>query len=88
MRYILDGLVPPLLIVGTSLLLTGLRQIYARRQRTRGWVGNVTIVAVVICLAALLELKMGRNLSYQHGPVRLWSGDINSDQNSQQIFDP
>jgi len=88
MRYMLDGLVPPLLIVGMSLLLTAFRQIYARQQRTLGWPGDLAIVAFVICLAAFLEVKMGRNLSYQHGPVRLWSGDINSDQNSQQVFDP
>jgi hypothetical protein len=31
---------------------------------------------------------MGRPMVYQHGPVNLWSGDINSDQNSQQIADP
>lgn len=88
MPYMLDGLLPPLLIVGGSLLLTALRRIYARRRRTPGWPGDVAIVVVVICLAAFLELKMGRNLTYQHGPVRVWSGDINSDQNSQQIFDP
>ena len=31
---------------------------------------------------------MGRAPTYRHGPVRIWSGDIHSDQNSQQIFDP
>jgi hypothetical protein len=91
MRYMLDGLVPPLLIVTGSLLLTAFRYLYARNARwprSRGWAGDVTIVALVICLAVFLEIKMGRNISYQHGPVRLWSGDIKSDQNSQQIFDP
>ena len=31
---------------------------------------------------------MGRPLTYRHGPVRLWSGNVQSDQNSQQIADP
>ena len=31
---------------------------------------------------------MGRSLTYRNGPVRLWAGDVNSDQNSQQISDP
>ena len=31
---------------------------------------------------------MGRPVKYRNGPVALWSGDINSDQNSQQVADP
>lgn len=31
---------------------------------------------------------MERPIQYRHGPVRVWSGNINSDQNSQQISDP
>ena len=31
---------------------------------------------------------MGRPLTYRNGPVRVWSGDIASDQNSQQVSDP
>ena len=31
---------------------------------------------------------MGRPPTYRNGPVRVWSGDIASDQNSQQISDP
>ena len=31
---------------------------------------------------------MGRPLTYRNGPVRVWSGNIKSDQNSQQIADP
>ena len=45
-------------------------------------------IAAVALAAALCELYMGRPLAYRHGPVRLWSGDIRSDQNSQQIADP
>ena len=39
-------------------------------------------------LTGALEVTMGRTLTYQRGPVRLWSGDIRSDQNSQQFSDP
>src|SRR5262249_57223096 len=35
-----------------------------------------------------LRIAMGRPLTYRHGPVRLWSGDVRSDQNSQQLADP
>ncbi|MGE3707879.1 MAG: DUF2585 family protein, partial [Vicinamibacterales bacterium] len=35
-----------------------------------------------------LERMMGRPFTYRNGPVRLWSGDISSDQNSQQVADP
>jgi hypothetical protein len=45
-------------------------------------------MAAIISIAALLELAMGRPPTYTKGPVRLWSGDIRSDQNSQQIADP
>jgi hypothetical protein len=31
---------------------------------------------------------MGRAPSYKYGPIKFWSGDITSDQNSQQIADP
>ena len=47
----------------------------------------VVIVAIVACAAVTLA-TMGRPLTYRHGPVRLWSGDVNGDQNSQQIADP
>lgn len=81
----LDGVVPPLLIAGEALLLTAFRQIYVKRQRR---LSDLAIIAAVVCTAVFLELEMGRTPAYQHGPVRFWSGDINSDQNSQQVFDP
>jgi hypothetical protein len=52
---------------------------------TRATVGWIVAVASV---AALAELQMGRPIKYRHGPVRFWSGDVQSDQNSQQIADP
>jgi hypothetical protein len=84
----LNGIVPPLLVAGAGLLLTAIRQLLVRRHGRRGLAGDVMIVAIVICVAVFLEVKMGRNLTYRHGPVRVWSGDIQSDQNSQQLSDP
>ncbi len=71
----LDGVVPPVIVLGFAALVS-----FAPRR--------IAAIGLVIILAGGLELAMGRRVVYQHGPVRLWSGDINSDQNSQQIADP
>ncbi len=44
--------------------------------------------AVVIAVAALILLAMGRNLFYENGPFSLWSFDAWGPENSQQLFDP
>jgi len=50
---------------------------------------NLIVISSLIILASLLLLfLMGRTPFYQNGPISLWSEDINSDQNSQQLFDP
>jgi hypothetical protein len=48
----------------------------------------VLTIAIVIASAAAALSALGRPLTYRHGPLRLWSGDVASDQNSQQIADP
>jgi hypothetical protein len=53
-----------------------------------GQVADLAIMLVLMVVAGGLELGMGRPVKYSHGPVTLWSGDIKSDQNSQQIADP
>ena len=89
---ILDGVVPPLLVLfWAAALLVGRRLV--RRRRPPGepapshW-SDVAIAGLVVVFAAVLLLVMGRPLVYQHGPVRVWSGDVQSDQNSQQLADP
>jgi hypothetical protein len=84
----LDGVVPPLLVAATALLLTGVRQIYVKAGGRRRALADVAVMTAVVCFTAFLELEMGRTPAYEHGPARLWSGDIHSDQNSQQVFDP
>jgi len=63
------------------------RSIAAALVRTLSRPAAILIVAIV-ALAAAVESQMGRPLTYRHGPVRLWSGNVQSDQNSQQIADP
>jgi hypothetical protein len=41
-----------------------------------------------VALSAALLLAMGRPLAYSHGPIRLWSGNVQGAQNSQQLADP
>ena len=80
----LDGFVPPLIVIGATLAARLARFAVAGRPY------RVDIVAAVLLtlLTGSLERQMGRPLTYRNGPVRLWSGDISSDQNSQQVADP
>lgn len=87
----LDGATPPLLILLLTALLLAARRIAWPRTGARGapppWT-DVVVATAVVALSAGLLLAMGRSLAYRHGPVRLWSGDTRSDQNSQQLADP
>lgn len=82
---VLDGPVPPLIVVATSAAILLVRRVVPTAS-TR--IVDVALIVSVVALVVGLELSMGRSLVYRHGPVRLWSGDINSDENSQQIADP
>jgi hypothetical protein len=83
----LDGFAPPLLVIAAGILLVGFRRI-SSQPTTRTTVSDVAIAAAIVLVGMLLEQQMGRTPFYKNGPVRLWSGDITSDQNSQQISDP
>src|SRR6185503_6306807 len=82
----LDGFVPPLLIAVVALLALALRRLRAVRRRARLF--DAAAILVLIVAVAAVELAMGRTPAYSRGPIRLWSGDINSAENSQQLFDP
>jgi Protein of unknown function (DUF2585) len=88
----LDGLVPPLLVLLATAGLVAVRWTLWPRPGSRQSVppvwADVAIAALVVAFSAALLLAMGRPLTYRHGPVRLWSGDVQSDQNSQQLVDP
>jgi hypothetical protein len=83
----LDGPFPPLVVVISAIVLAIFRRRFVG-SRTSGWPRDFAVMAAIVAIAALLELAMGRPLTYTKGPIRLWSGDIRSDQNSQQIADP
>lgn len=51
-------------------------------------VADVVSPLLLVVLLAVLELLMGRAMTYTHGPMRIWSGRVRSDENSQQISDP
>ena len=84
----LDGLFPPLLVIGAAAALLGLRRFVVRPEVRTGVGVDIAIAVAIVCLSGALELAMGRPAAYRNGPMRVWSGDINSDQNSQQIADP
>jgi Protein of unknown function (DUF2585) len=89
---ILDGLTPPLLVaLGATTLVVGQWRVWVRPHTGRAtpplWT-DVAVAALVVALSAWLLLAMGRPLTYRHGPARVWWGDVQSDQNSQQLADP
>ena len=84
----LDGVVPPILVAGVALLLMAWRAGFLRGRRGASFQTDLVILALLIATTGFLEWRMGRPLKYRRGPVRVWSGQINSDQNSQQIADP
>ena len=84
----LDGIVPPLIIFVVAALLMWGRSWYLRRHQGRDRRADVVVVIALVVITATLEIGMGRSLTYSKGPVRWWVGDVNSDQNSQQLSDP
>jgi hypothetical protein len=86
MRLALDGVVPPLMVGAAGLVLMAWRLGYLRgRSRPRV---DAAVIVLLMAVTAFLEWRMDRALTYRNGAVRVWSGSIQSDQNSQQISDP
>src|SRR5262245_31388454 len=83
----LDGLVPPALVVLIAALLFLARRLALGRLGS-GWRIDLAMSVAIVLATAGLELAMGRHTTYANGPIRLWVGDVNSDQNSQQLADP
>jgi hypothetical protein len=82
----LDGFVPPLIVAAVAVVLLAWRWFSARGRASAQL--DVTLVVLLVAVTGFLEWRMGRPLTYRNGPVRVWSGNIASDQNSQQIADP
>ena len=83
----LDGIVLPLLVALAAVTLSWAGRQYVR-SRNLAWIRDLAIALAIVVVTASLQLAMGRSAVYAHGPVRLWVGDVNSDQNSQQVADP
>ena len=83
----LDGLVPPALVALTGALLVTARRVAIDRLGI-GWRFDLALGVAIVLATVALELAMGRHATYANGPIRLWVGDVNSDQNSQQLTDP
>ena len=83
----LDGIVPPLLVILAAALLLWWHRYLLQRAGSDSRVDIAIVIALVI-VTAMLEIGMGRPLKYRGGPVRVWVSEVNSDQNSQQVFDP
>jgi hypothetical protein len=83
----LDGIVPPALVIAAAIAMFAAGRAATRRHRP-DWRTDLGIALGVAAVTAGLELAMGRSIAYDHGPVRLWIADVNSDQNSQQLTDP
>ena len=84
----LDGIVPPLIVIIMAAVLLWLRRLYGNRHSGHMLGADAAVAIGLVLVTATLELGMGRPLAYKNGPVRLWVGDVNSDQNSQQLLDP
>jgi hypothetical protein len=70
------------------MILIAWRQFHLRRRKHASAFLDLTLLCLLIGLAGFLEWRMGRPVKYRNGPVSVWSGNIKSDQNSQQIADP
>src|SRR5262245_24654168 len=82
----LNGLVPPSITAAAATLLLWFRHIYVRRGGLHSR-SRVAAAFTIVCVTALLEIAMGRTLTYRNGPIRPWVSEVHSDQNSQQISD-
>jgi hypothetical protein len=83
----LDGIVPPLLVAAAAAVLSWAGRRFVARRRSL-LARDLAVGLAIIGVTALLEAAMGRSPVYSRGPVRLWVGNVESDENSQQIADP
>ena len=92
----INALLSVLALIGVSVFLIIARWLYYRhltvvsdagRQRATTKT-DILIVVAIIATTAIVLLVMGLTPWYKYGPIRLWSGDIKSNQNSQQVADP
>lgn len=84
-----DGYTAPLVIILSTIILVLIRWLFwARKKQNVPIWQDILIIIIIIAIASTIFFSMGRTPTYKHGPIRIWSGNIWSDQNSQQIADP
>jgi hypothetical protein len=93
----MDGYLPPLAVLIVSTILIAARQRVVARQRIAGQRSatesvalalDVAIAIAIIAVAAGVLFAMGRTPSCKCGVIRIWAGNIWSNENSQQLADP
>ena len=91
---ILDGVVPPILVLPVAAtLLAGRRGLRKSRSphvaAPSPWTDVAIAVLIVGAWAPRSFWQLGALFVYQHGPVRLWSGNVQScTRSSKKLFDP
>jgi hypothetical protein len=85
---ILEGYIPPLIILLVTGVFIALRWFYySRRGRAVPLWVDISITLAIIACAALLEYLMGRVLICKCGYIKLWHGVVFSSENSQHLSD-
>ena len=70
----LDGPVPPLVVVVSAVGTGGIPAAHVGGRPQRGWPGDLAVMAAIISIAALLELAMGlaAHLHERSGQALVW----------------
>ena len=72
----LDGIVPPLIVILAAAVLLWLRRLHIKRHSGHALAAEAAVAIGLILVTATLELGMGRLMAYKNGPVRLRVGDV------------
>jgi hypothetical protein len=83
-----DYLQPFSVILSTIAIILLRWLFYKKNQKAIPFKLDILYILLIIFIAGFTMFNMGRNLTYKYGPIRLWSENIWSNQNSQQIADP
>jgi hypothetical protein len=74
--------------IATMVLASGVTIASRRRGSRSVTTRDLMMGAMLVGVAAAVLLGLGRVPKYAHGPLRLYTGDVHGDENSQQITDP
>lgn len=84
----LDGYVPPIIILILTAGLIALRWWYfSKKKKQAPLIVDIALVGIIILAAATLEFMMGRTPICKCNYVKLWHGIVFSSENSQHLSD-